>query len=175
MNGPAGSAYTGIAQQRSAPVKRRYLVPESAHFAMIAAATNAAAKIAERRIIRPGSATRLLLGIKPIPQPSARAGRLRLEILLAVHPNQLEEIAQRERANEQAEQPEMRHAADRADQRDERVHLGEAAIDQRANEVVHAPDHEHTPNDEENGGDRSPLHIEHDRRRTPDHAGPHDW
>src|SRR5438094_2415553 len=159
MNGPAGPAYTGIAQQRSAPVKRRYLVLESEHFAMIAPATNAAAMIAERRIIRPGSATRLLLGVKPIPQPSARAGRLRLEILLAVHPNQLEEIAQRERANEQAEQPEMRPAADRADQRDERVHLGEAAIDQRENEVVHATVHEHAQNYEEMGGDLNTMTI----------------
>jgi len=34
-----------------------------------------------------------------------RARRLRLEILLAIHANQLEEIAQRERADEQAEEP----------------------------------------------------------------------
>src|SRR5437867_11941379 len=174
MNGPAGPAYTGIAQQRSAPVKRRYLAPENAHFAMIAPATNAAAMIAERRIIRPGSATRLLLGRKPLPQPSPRASRLRREILLAIHPDQLEEIAQRERPNERAEQAEVAHAADRADQGNERVDLGEAAIDQGTKEVVHAPDHEHTPNDEEDGGDRSPLHVQADRRRTPDHAGPHD-
>src|SRR5438046_9248148 len=142
MNGPAGPAYTGMAQQRSAPVKRRYLVPESAHFAMIAAATNAAAMIAERRIIRPGSATRLLLGIKPIPQPSARAGRLRLEILLAVHPNQLEEIAQPERAAEQAEQTEIGHTAERDGQRDQSAHTGPAATTQSGNAGAQSADHQ---------------------------------
>src|SRR6266404_2506287 len=81
-------------------------------------------------------------------QPLPRLRRLRLQILLAIHANQLEEIAQRERPDEQAEQAELRYAADRADQRDEGRHLGEAAIDQRPDEVVHASDHDDTPDHE---------------------------
>src|SRR5437867_13367390 len=80
------------------------------------------------------------------------AGDFRLEILLAVHPNQLEEIAERERSDQQAEQPEVAHAADRADQRDERMDGGETEIDEQPDEVVHAADHHPAPADQQDAG-----------------------
>src|SRR5256885_5072058 len=73
-----------------------------------------------------------------------RRGYLRLEILLAIHPDQLEEIAERERADEQAEQPEVAHATDGPDQRNQRVNGGESAINERPDEVVHAADDNRT-------------------------------
>src|SRR6266566_3540076 len=86
-----------------------------------------------------------------------RLRHLRLEILLAIHANQLEEITQREWADEQAQQSEVADAADRADQGDQRMNRGEAAIDQRPDEVVDAPHDEHTPNDQQSEEHTSEL------------------
>src|SRR5712692_8766920 len=64
--------------------------------------------------------------VRPSGRHSPRLRGLRLEILLAIHANQLEEIAQRERPDEQAEQAEVAHPADGPDQRDERMDRGKA-------------------------------------------------
>src|SRR5258705_12320570 len=68
---------------------------------------------------------------------------LRLEILLTIHPNQLEEITQREWADEQAQQPEVADAAGHADKRDQRMDRREAGQQQRPEEVVAAPPNKH--------------------------------
>src|SRR5437870_13556888 len=95
-----------------------------------------------------------------------RRPNFRIEILLAIQANQLEEIAQRKRADQQAEQAEVAHAADRADQRDERMNRGKAAIDQRPNEVVDAADYHDAPHDDQDPRNQAALHDQNDGGRN---------
>ena len=54
------------------------------------------------------------------------------------------------------------------------MNLGEAAIDQRPDEIVHAPDHYDAPDDKRDPRADAVLHDEHHGRRSPDHAAAHD-
>src|SRR5712664_4490929 len=96
-----------------------------------------------------------------------RLGHLRLEILLPIHTNELEEIAQRERADEQAQQPEIVHAGDGADQRDERMNRGKAAVDEGPGEIVEELCDENPPQDEQYAGYLSTLHEQRNPGRDP--------
>ena len=78
-------------------------------------------------------------------QPLLRRGQLLggdlrvllFQVLRPVHPDQLEEVGDRQRPDEQAEQAEVAQAQERADDGDERMDLGPAAEDDRPDHVVH--------------------------------------
>src|SRR5262249_27897959 len=57
-------------------------------------------------------------------------------VLLVVETQQLEQIRNRERSEEQSQQSEVAHAGKRADERDDRMNVRHAAIHERPNEIV---------------------------------------
>ena len=72
----------------------------------------------------------------------SRLGQTALQILPPVHRQQLEEVRQRERPDQQAENAELRDTGDGADQGDQRVDLGIAIGHHGPDQIVDVADQE---------------------------------
>src|SRR6266480_6007287 len=89
------------------------------------------------------------------------------QVLFSVHLDELEEIRERQRPDQQSQDPEIRYAGERTDEGDEGVNVRPAAEHHRSQDVVDIP-HEQADQCDERGGARTVADEQRDGRRHPD-------
>src|SRR5256885_2509955 len=93
--------------------------------------------------------------------------RLGAQVLFPIHLHEFEEVAERQRPDQQSQDPEIRYAGERTDEGDEGVNVRPAPEHHRSQDVVDIPDEEADQCDERGGGLEGAAE-ERDGRRHPD-------
>src|SRR5437773_12262543 len=92
------------------------------------------------------------------------------EVLLPVHLDQLEEVRECERPDEQPQYPEERHSRQRADERYERMDVWPPPEHHRADDVVHVAHDAQAAAREQEGWQRAVIGQQRDRARAASEA-----
>src|SRR2546426_3526097 len=109
----------------------------------------------------------------PRPVYPCASVRLGAQVLFPIHLHEFEEVAERQRPDQQSQDPEIRYAGERTDEGDEGVNVRPAPEHHRSQDVVDIPDEEADQCDER-GGARTVADEQRDGRRHPDESAADD-